>query len=101
MRSSSVVIGQLCHATQPVGTESETRAGTGSSATRMANRGYPSYATRSTQWYDADLANSGATEASQPVTFHETRGWRRGPAPGARRASTHRLNGSGRKRRAG
>ena len=39
-----------------MGTESETRAGTGSSATRMANRGYPSYATRSTQWYDADLA---------------------------------------------
>src|SRR5439155_10862418 len=37
------------------------------------NRGYPSYATRSTQWYDADFANSGATEASQPVTSHETR----------------------------
>src|SRR5437016_9149906 len=96
MRSSSVVIGQLCHATQPVGRESETRAGTGSSATRMANRAYPSpsYATRSTQWYDADFANSGASEASQPVTLHETRGWRRGPAPGARRASTHRSNGS-------
>src|SRR5207247_9326751 len=100
MRSSSVVIGQLCHATQPVGTESETRAGTGSSATRMANRAYPSpsYATRSTQWYDADFANSGATEASQPVTFHETRGWRRGPAPGARRAPPHRSTGPGGRR---